>query len=158
MPATINRELATLRRMLRIAQDWNIIAGVPRIRMLKGERCREFVLSHRQEALYLSESPQPLRDVAILILDTGLRVGEALALEWRDIHLEPALGGRFGYLQVREGKSKNARRNLSLTARVKGMLSERLVEGKSDFVFAGESGKGFASPHFAIKTERSGRA
>ena len=47
--ASINRELATLRRLLRLAHEWKIIDRVPRIRMLKGERQRKFVLSHKDE-------------------------------------------------------------------------------------------------------------
>ena len=109
-PATVNRELATLRRMLRIAQEWKEIDRVPRIRLLAGERSRDFVLSRQAESLYLSICPQPLHDVALLILETGLRIGEALSLEWADVILEPLSGARFGYLKVREGKSKNARR------------------------------------------------
>ena len=35
-PASVNRELATLRRMLRLAQEWKVIDRVPRIRMLEG--------------------------------------------------------------------------------------------------------------------------
>ena len=58
--ATINRELATLRRILYLAHDWNEIAAVPRIKMLKGERSRDFVLSHSQEKIYLDSAPQPL--------------------------------------------------------------------------------------------------
>jgi hypothetical protein len=42
---TVNRELATLRRLLRIAVEWKLIPAVPKIRLLKGERQREFVLS-----------------------------------------------------------------------------------------------------------------
>jgi len=61
--ATINRELATLRRILYLAHDWNEIAAVPRIKMLQGERIRDFVLSHQQEKVYLDAAPQPLRDV-----------------------------------------------------------------------------------------------
>jgi integrase len=104
--------------------------------MLKGERCREFVLSHQQEALYLANTPQPFARRGLAILDTGLRVGEALALEWLDIHLDPAHGGRFGYLQVRDGKSKNARRNVSLTARINDILVNRSLKSKSVFVSA----------------------
>jgi len=54
-PASVNRELATLRRLLRLAQEWKVIDRVPRIRLLHGERCREFVLSHQQERLYLGQ-------------------------------------------------------------------------------------------------------
>lgn len=74
-------------------------------------------------SLYLSFAPQLLKDVALLIVATGLRIGEVVALQWSDIHLEPANGAGFGYLQVRREKSKNARRNISLTARVASMLA-----------------------------------
>jgi site-specific recombinase XerD len=77
---TVNRELATLRRLLHIAVEWKIIPAVPKIRLLKGERQREFVLSPAAEAEYLSLAPQPLKDAAILMLDTGLRVGEVVHL------------------------------------------------------------------------------
>lgn len=100
-PASVNRELATLRRLLRMACEWRVIHRVPRIKMLDGERNREFVLTHEQERDYLDFAPQPLKDTALLILDTGLRVGEAVALQWSDIHLEPVNGARFGYLHVR---------------------------------------------------------
>jgi len=80
-PASVNRELATLRRLLYLAKEWKLIASVPIIKLLAGERNREFVLSHDQEQDYLDFAPQPLKDVALLILDTGLRVGEVVNLE-----------------------------------------------------------------------------
>jgi integrase len=88
---------------------------MPRIQLLRGERNREFTLNRDQERTYLKAAPQPLRDVAILVLDTGLRIGEALSLEWRDVHVEPANGSKRGYLEVRQGKSRYARRNVPLT-------------------------------------------
>jgi len=137
-PATVNRELATLRRLLRLAQEWKVIDRVPRIRMLPGERQREFVLNHAQEKLYLTMAPQPLRDVALLLLDTGLRVGEASKLRWTDISLRPAHGAKYGYLRVREGKSQNAKRVVSLTSRVKTMLEARYLSHESPFAFPGK--------------------
>ncbi len=113
-PATVNRALACLRRLLRLAQEWRVIDRLPRIRLLQGERNREFILSHAQEQTYLNEAPQPLRDIAMLDVDTGLRLGEALALEWADVHLQPAHGAKFGYLHIQDGKSKYARRNVPL--------------------------------------------
>ena len=141
-PASVNRELATLRRLLRLAQEWGEIDRVPRIRLLPGERNREFVLNHAQERKYLESAPKPLRDAALLMLDTGLRVGEVLALEWRDVHFEPVGTAKLGYLQVRSGKSKNAKRNLSLTARVRDMLERRESDAKSPYVFTDEPGVG----------------
>jgi integrase len=134
--ATVNRSLATLRKLLRLAHEWRLINRIPRVRLLPGERNREFILTHAQEQLYLEMAPQPLQDVATLILDSGLRIGEALALEWPDIHLEPASGAKFGYLHVREGESRFARRNVPLTVRVRDMLESRKAESKTPWVFA----------------------
>jgi len=46
-PATVNRQLATLRRALRLAYEWKVIDRVPRIRLLPGERTRDFVLPYQ---------------------------------------------------------------------------------------------------------------
>jgi integrase len=135
-PATVNRELATLRRMLRLAQEWKEIQRVPRIRLLSGERTREFVLSRQQEAIYLGACPQPLHDLAILMLETGLRIGEALGLEWADVTVKPINGARFGFIRIREGKSKNARRIIPLTDRAAEMLRERWNARTCGVVFA----------------------
>ena len=140
-PATVNRELATLRRILRLAYEWKEINRVPRIRLLGGERNREFVLSRNQEKVYLGACPQPLQDIALLMLETGLRIGEALHLEWPDVMLKPLSGSRFGFLRIREGKSKNARRTVPLTDRAAAMLRDRLNSRNSEFVFANRDGK-----------------
>jgi integrase len=99
-PGTVNRQLATLRRALRLAHEWRVLDRLPRIRLLPGEKNREFVLSREQESNYLNAAPQPLRDAALQILDTGLRVGEAVGLRWDDIHLDPAGEGKLSYLHV----------------------------------------------------------
>lgn len=140
-PATVNRELATLRRMLRLAHDWREIQRVPRIRLLPGERSRDFVLSRKQEELYLAACSQPLRDVAVLMLETGLRIGEAGRLEWEDVTLDPVDGSRFGFLKVREGKSKNARRVLPLTDRAAEMLIGRRENETGVYVFPSREGR-----------------
>ena len=85
-PASVNRELATLRRLMRLAQEWKVIDRVPRIRLLRGERIRDFVLSHQLEPKYLEAAPQPLKDVAVLILESAVRPGEAANLRWPDVY------------------------------------------------------------------------
>lgn len=137
-PATVNRDLATLRRMLRLAQEWHVVDRVPKIRLLPGEHAREFVLSYAQEQAYLAACPDPLRDFALLDLDTGLRASEAVHLEWRDIHVQPVNGAKYGYLHVHHGKSSFARRNLPLTEHVKAMLQARQAVSTSPFVFPGK--------------------
>jgi integrase len=131
-PATTNRGLAVLRRMLRLAQEWRMLDRIPRIRLLRGERNREFVLSREQERIYLEFCPPTLHDVAMLMLDTGLGPAEALGLQWPDVQRD--------YLQVREGKTRYRARCVNLTSRVAAMLESRRQDSTSSFVFA-EVGK-----------------
>lgn len=138
-PGSVNRELATLSRALRLALKWKVITSVPLIGRLDGERNREFVLDHEAEETYLAATPQPLRDAAVLMLDTGVRVGEASQLGWADVFVKPAIGARHGYVRIRRGKSKNARRTLSLTPRVAEMLKARKAASESEWVFPGDS-------------------
>jgi integrase len=138
--ATVNRGLATLRRALRLAQEWRVIDRVPRIRLLSGERSREFVLSHEQETTYLEGTSQPLADISLLILDTGLRVGEVVALEWPNVHTEPVGKAKFGFVHVQKGKGKNAKRNVPLTARARAMLLARKGQSTSFRVFVDADG------------------
>jgi integrase len=134
-PASVNRELATLRRLLRLAYDWKLISRVPRIRLLRGERNREFVLAHKEEKTYLAALRQPLKDVAVLLLDTGLRIGEVLTLEWKDVHLHPAKDAKHGYVTVRARNAKNSKtRNIPLTDRAAETLKAQSPAG-SGYVF-----------------------
>lgn len=138
-PATVNRTLATLRRALHLAYKLEVIDRVPKIDLLPGERQRDFVLSPAYEERYLAACPQPLHDIAVLILETGLRLGEVLGLEWRDIAF-PKPGERFGWLHVRSGKSRHAKRSLRLTARAVEMLRARKAAGSVGYVFSTEAG------------------
>lgn len=140
-PASVNRELATLRRMLRLAHEWRLIDRIPRIRLLRGERNREFVLSHAQESKYLAATCGDLHDLALLMIDTGLRMGEAFTLSWQDVRLEPADGAKYGYLTVRARHSKNSKtRNVPLTARVLAMLEGRTAPNFQGLVFQRNDG------------------
>ncbi len=139
--ASVNRELATLRRMLHLAHEWKVIDRIPKIRLFSGEAVREFVLSYELEQTYLGAAPQPLADIAMLCLDTGVRANEAASLEWQHVHLKPAAGSKFGYMQVTRTNSKNSKsRVLSLTARVAAMLKER-HRTITRYVFPGDAGE-----------------
>ena len=139
-PGSINRELATLRRLLRMAHEWKEIQRVPRIRLLRGERNREFVLTPAQEVVYFAACPNPLCDIATVLLDSGLRLGEALSLEWPQVHLEPAKGAKFGHLTVLSGKAKNRKsRNVPLSERAIAVLN-RWGPNPTGFVFARADG------------------
>jgi integrase len=121
-PGTVNRQLATLRRLLGLARTWKIITQLPQIKRLPGERGREFVLSHGAEIEYLRAAPQPLRDLALMDVDTGLRISELLTLEWANVHLEAVGNAKFGYVRA---SGKTGQRNVPITERVRSMLKLR---------------------------------
>lgn len=141
-PACINRDLATIRRLLHVAWELGLIDRIPKITLLQGEKERDFVLSAERERIYMEFAPPPLRDVSTLMLGTGLRVGEAVALQWADVHLEPINGVQFGYIHVRDGKSKNAKRNVPLSASVGAMLEARSIKALNPWVFSNPEGTG----------------
>src|SRR5207253_145826 len=103
-PATVNRSLATLRRALRLAYSWRLLSRLPKFELLPGERSRDFVLSREAQKGYIAAAPEPLRSVAIFSLETGMRIGEVLALGWQDVNLDPVGAGRRGFVFIRKGK------------------------------------------------------
>jgi integrase len=139
--ASVNRELATLRRLLRLAKKRKVIASAPEVKLLDGEHEREFILSQQQEKLYLATVPEWLKNLALFMLDTGPRMKEALGLEWPNVHLQPAAGSSLGYVkivwQTSKGGPRSRRtksRNVPLTARVLEMLPS-LGPQKAGYVF-----------------------
>lgn len=58
--------------MLNLAHEWGLIGGVPRIRLMK-ELGRSIRLDEEAERKLLAYARQPLRDVIILMRDTGMR-------------------------------------------------------------------------------------
>jgi integrase len=141
-PSRINGLLRTLRRCLQVALDLDIIVKVPKITLLQGERERDFVLSPEQETVYLSTCPQPLADLAVFLLETGMRLGEACNLLWRDVHLEPLNGSRFGFAHVKISKTRYGQRDIHLTERASKMLRVRRRKTRSVWVFENEEGSG----------------
>jgi integrase len=144
--ASVNRELATLRRLLRMAHEWKVIQRVPRIRLLRGEHTRHFVLNREQEKVYLAALPPFLHDIAEVLIDTGLRLGEALSLEWPQVHLEPANGAKFGYVTILSGKAKSKKaRNVPLSQRAVDAL--RRQPARSGYVFTQSDGSEVPESH-----------
>lgn len=135
--ACVNRELATLRRMLRLAEQrgWtslNPFKLEPGLISAAEETRRDRVLSLEEERRLLeacasSRSPYTLARV-VLALDAGLRRGEIESLTWDDVDLE---GAR---VRVRAENAKTMReRYVGLTTRAREAL--RALPRDSNLVF-----------------------
>jgi integrase len=55
--------------------------------------------------------------------------------------LDPLAGSRFGYIRIRDGKSKNARRILPLTDKAAQMLRNRQQTASGELAFANRDGR-----------------
>jgi integrase len=103
--ATINREVATLKRMFTLAARAGEILHVPYFPMLKEPAARKGFFEQAQFEAVLACLPERLRPIAIFGYCTGWRRGEVLGLEWR--HVDRA--ARVVRLDPGETKNDEAR-------------------------------------------------
>jgi integrase len=86
--ATVNRYLATIRSLLRMARDeWQWVDSIPKIRMLSGEVERDRWLTREEADRLLAVCPPHLAAVVSFALATGCRAREILGLEWNRVDL-----------------------------------------------------------------------
>lgn len=141
---TVNGDLRTLRRILRLAVEWGRLDRAPVIHELPQAQGRDRVLSFAEEAKYLAKASDNLRDAAILAVDTGLRPNsELFPLKWADVDLTTSAECPHGAIHVRQGKTVNAQRSLPLTPRAAEVLTRRkrtedAKASHSEFVFPGD--------------------
>jgi integrase len=113
--ATVNRDLALLRQLLRRGERERYIARNPFemgnlfLEERKGRR-QPHILGYEEEMRLVSVASPMLKALVVLLVETGLRVGkEALPLKWTDIDLSN------GTLCVRESKTLAGRRMVPLS-------------------------------------------
>lgn len=99
-PATINRYLATVRTVLRMARDeWQWVDSIPKIRLLPGEVERDRWLTEEEADRLIRCCPEHLAALVRFALATGCRASEIKELEWSRISAD----GRTAWLN----KTKN---------------------------------------------------
>lgn len=147
--STVNRELATLRRMLILIPDLRPELGAiapPKIKLQAGENRRERIVSHEEEALYLEAAGPLLRDVAVVLFDCGFRPEEAQSLKWSYV--------RNGMVENYEGKTPRARRSVPATPRVLEMLERRFTTAQLDWIFPAPTKTGHIG-HDSVKKQHA---
>ncbi len=137
--ATVNRELALLRRMLEIAhrEGWipeNPFRSGDSLISAADERQRERILTLDEEVTLLAACGDPkkrrahLRPIIVCALDTGMRRGEMFRLRWADVDFESRI------ITVRAENTKTLRsRIVHMTPRLAAELL-RLLSADSDAI------------------------
>src|SRR5581483_9225079 len=88
-PATINRYLALIRCLFRMARDeWQWIVTFPKIRLLRGEVERDRWLTREEADRLISACPPHLAAMVRFALATGCRAREISGLVWDRVDLK----------------------------------------------------------------------
>lgn len=99
--ASINRELAALRRGFNLAAEQDLVRSIPVIRSLQGRNVRKgFLRSDDFERLYRA-LPRDVATLARVGYVTGWRSGELLSRKWKHCDLAG------GWLRLEPGETKN---------------------------------------------------
>lgn len=157
-PATINRELATLKKAFNLARrewEWCSDNPVTRVSMEKEDNARDRWLTRHEEGRLLSTAGEWLRDIVIFAVNTGLRMGEILALTWGPVD--------FSRRTLTVLRSKNGeRRTIPLNRTVLELLGKRMKARpfSTELVFWSETGTQLDGPNlrraFRLIVKKSG--
>jgi integrase len=138
--STVNRELALLKHMLNLAIDWDLYLGTNPVRKVKffQEMNLGFrVLTGEEKRKLIANATPYIQDVAIFALNTGLRIGEILALTWEQVEMEKNLLNVFAH-------KTHKVRPVPLNAEARRVLEFWALGRKNQFVFYNhETGKPF---------------
>jgi integrase len=90
MIATVNREVAHLKRILSYAVECGDLKANPltRVGLLHEDNVRQVVVSEEEFARLMAHAEPELLALLVLAFDTGIRRREALALTWRQVNLQ----------------------------------------------------------------------
>lgn len=119
-PGTVNRNLAILRRALRLGHRAGKVVGVPPISLLKERNVRQGFLEWPDLQRLLPFLRVDLRELVLFAYLTGWRRGECLTLTWADVDRE----GRTIRLRPEHAKTGQGR-TLALEGELWNLIERR---------------------------------
>jgi integrase len=134
-PATVNRELACLKALFNhaVKSDLAVRNPVSRVAFLAEQNEQTRVLSFDEQEKYLAKATPLLRDVATLMLETGMRPEEVYRIQPENVNLAG------GFLFNPFGKTKAARRRVPLNNAARNVLTRRMAGLETPFLFPCET-------------------
>lgn len=128
---TVNNELIALKTVFKRLVSAGILSENParEIKQL-AENNRSFhVLTEDEEKIYLMACPQPLQDVASLMIETGMRPAEIYGLKRENVAVEK------GFLQIENSKTRSSNRKVWLSDKAANILRTRAEKFTGVYLF-----------------------
>jgi len=118
---TVNLELIALKTIFKRLVSAGVLTENParEIKQLAENERNFHVLTADEEKIYLLACPQPLQDVASLMLETGMRPAELYGLKRENISIKK------GFLQIENSKTKSSNRKVWLSDKALEILQNR---------------------------------
>ncbi|HSP62230.1 MAG TPA: site-specific integrase [Pyrinomonadaceae bacterium] len=134
-PASVNRDLACLSKILSMAFDNELIDSNPmrRVRLLKENGSRErFITADEEVKLFakLTGRRDHIRSVVTVALNTGMRRGEILDLQWEHVNF---IARTIFIARSKTGKTRTIPMNDIVFDELKALKQDA---GTRDFVFS----------------------
>jgi integrase len=121
-PATINRELAALKRAFRLGEKVGKVIQRPEVSMLREDNRRKGFFEAQEYRAVLEHLPEELKPVIQTAYITGWRIAsEVLTRQKHHVNLEA------GWLRLEPGETKNGEgRNFPLTPELREILARQI--------------------------------
>ncbi len=135
-PATVNRDLATIKTMFNKAVEWGKLEESPvkPVKFLREPGGRLRYLEKEEIQKLLSNSSERIRPILTLAIFTGMRRGEIMGLKWHDIDFQR---GIIYLLDTKNG----AKREVFMNELVKKAVIKVRKHPESPYIFCNKDGK-----------------
>lgn len=138
---SINNYLGVLSKCLNTADDWYGLAKLPKIKRLRVAPQKFDFLTHEESEVLLNHADGIWREIILVILKTGIRIGELLALDWSDIDWRSCkiTIRRAVYNGIIDSPKNNRIRHIPMAQEVRTALGKRMK--KWGYVYSDENGQ-----------------
>jgi len=141
-PATVNRELSTLKHMFTKANEWEMLGDeglrrIRKVRKLQENNARLRYLSAEECQVLITACDPHLRPVVVTAINTGMRREEILSLEW-----EKHIDLKHGFILLDRTKNGD-RREIPINRTLRETLQALPRRINSPYVFTDREGNRF---------------
>jgi integrase len=129
--STVNRELTVLKRIFNLGIEWKLVNENPvtGVKFFKIPIQKPRVLSEEEFKMLYNSASEHLKPILFVAISTGMRKGEILNLQWKDINFEE------NYIVVRDSKNYESR-DIPISDLLKrALLRLKQVDREEDYLF-----------------------